>query len=275
MTSKNEGELKYIEALAEAYPEPISHTDLAKSAGVSKPAVTKAKEKLREYCDLRELAYDKFVLRADAHNFWELFRLYLKSGKIVKLITSKFTISILKRINVHAKIAAQWPAYGEIFEKDDTDLIMEIAIRNLSAARELERITRQVQDEEAQIMLHGIELLQQIQPVLEKLEFRIKDERTVIRYLVLRDKVFALATYEFSRFVETMEIMKELSPKLKQAYQVVYVNTFQFYLKRFLGIWTLVIVNDAKANGVDVREELCEVGALYQRRSDKTSQTAA
>src|SRR5438552_7132213 len=232
MPPKKDGELRYIEVLAEAYPGPISHTELAEEVGVSKAAVTKAKRKLREYCDLRELAYDKFVLKDDSANFGQLARLYFSKGKIVKLATSNFTISVLKRLNVHNKISEKWRAYGEIFEKDDTNLFMEIVIRNLSAARELERITKKVNDEEMQMMLHSMELMQQLRPILEKLELRIKDEGVMLRYLVFRDKVFALAMHELSPIVEQMEILKRLDGELKEVYKKVYLNTLDFYLRQ-------------------------------------------
>ena len=110
-------ELRYLEALVESYPEPMSHTELAARVGVTKPAITRAKDKLMPMVDLRQLAYDKFVLKSDSEGFGKVAEAYFRSGRIAKFLTSKFVVLMIRQYKLHDEIAKFSPNYAAIFDK--------------------------------------------------------------------------------------------------------------------------------------------------------------
>ncbi len=270
--SKRNGELRYIEALTESYPEPISHTELATRVGVSKAAVTKAKDKLMGVCDLSELVYDKFVLKDDMENLKRVGELFFLRGRFFKFLTSGYTLFILKRLNIHDKIAESWPSYGEIFEKGDTDFMMEIVMRNLSVAKEIQQITRRVGNREERLYLQSMQTLKQLDPIMKKIELHIKDKKVLIRFLVLRDKWFSLFMHELSNLVQIMEILKELSDDEKKVFIDVYIKTLDFYLGRSFKALSHQLAEKAAEGGVKFGEEYHVIGRFYRNSRRKVAQ---
>lgn len=273
--SSREGEIRYIEVLIDSYPDPISHTELAVRARVSKAAITKAKDKLKNVCDLNELVYDKFVLKDDTNNIQKLGKLFFWKDKISKFITSRYTLSILKRLNIHERIAKEWPAYGQIFDKDDTDFMMEILVRNLSAAKEIRQITEKISNQRELLYLHSMKVFEQLEPVMKKVQLHIKDGKTLVQFLELRDKWFALIMYELSKVIGQIEILKNLGDNDKKTFESVYVKTADFYLRKILNEWSQQFRKVAAEHGVDFKEEYYEIGSFYQKPKKKVAHLIA
>lgn len=250
--------LRYLEVLAEAYPMPLSHTELAAKAGVSKPAVTKAKESLRDLCDLRELTYDRFVLRDDPKGAGSIVESYYNNGRIVKFLSSKYFVFLVKKAGIHKEMSKAWPTYGAIFEKADTDLMIEYAMSNLALLSEI-RFTTKLKSPNVLLQLRNLESLE---PTFRKMRLPIKDEESLARFLRLRDKWFVLLNQEISKFACSLGILRELPESGRGDYEEVYKKTIEYYLKRFFVSITADLAKSASPL-IELKAEHYAIGQFY------------
>src|SRR5208282_60005 len=197
----------------------------------SKTAVTKAKGKLVPMVDLQQLAFDKFVLRSDSDGVGKVAAAYFRSGRIGKFLTSKFLVAMVRAMNVHDEIAKISPNYAAIFNRHDTEFMVEILTRNLSVLGEI-GFTAEEMRKRPQHFLVQVSNLRNFNPVPKELDLKIGNDKSLIRILELRDKWFAFLSRELGDQALKMGILSELSEKERQTHVQVYLNTIDYYLRR-------------------------------------------
>lgn len=256
---KKKDKLRYLQVLTEAYPNPLTHTELAAKAGVSKPAVTKAKETLRDVCDLRELTYDRFVLRGDPAGAGIIAQTYYNNGGITRFLGSRYVVFLVKKLGIHEELSKSWPAYGQVFDKADTDLMIEYVMSNLIFLEDIRLVAKKLGSPAFYLQVHGLERLE---PAFKRVRLPIEDEASLNRFLVLRDKWFALLNRELSKAASTLSIMNTLSPRERETYARVYGQTIEYYLRQVFQMFSEDLAKSID-NAIRLPTQYGEIGSFY------------
>jgi hypothetical protein len=240
-------------------PNPLTHTELAARAGVSKPAVTKAKETLRDVCDLRELTYDRFVLRDDAAGAGIVAQTYYNNGGITRFLGSRYVVFLVKKLGIHEELAKSWPAYGLVFDKADTDLMIEYVMSNLTFLEDIRLAAKKLGSPAFYLQVHGLERLE---PAFKRVRLPIEDESSLNEFLILRDKWFALLNQELSKTASTLSIMQKLSPRERETYARVYSQTIEYYLRQVFQMFSEDLAKSIDS-AIRLPPQYGEIGSFY------------
>jgi len=259
---------RYLGILADQYPKPISQKDLAAHAGVTEAAVSKLRDRVYEFCDLKVLARQrKLVLRTDSKAATEILVAFVLSTKLRLFLKSPYGAA-LARMWVHR-------SYGELTRRVDDltpffseeDALFLLQILAMALAENVDKLDLSSVDaldpNQAQVTLtrHVVTIMNRIGPSLQR---QIKDVPTLRKILIVRDH----AWYVFLRLVETKleTVFKDFMDQLpdlttREAYLKVYQQTVVFYAKRALDQLVTAKVGDAATrNKVKFDPEELEIG---------------
>lgn len=249
-TSDFESIVRYLEALLNSFPSPMSQTQLAKESNVSKAAITKVKDRLFEICDDQSLIYKrKLVLKKDSNTFGRIINSALRSGHLHSLIDSPFFKQQILDLKLHQNFSKSIPFYSTYFSEEDTNLLINLAISIIYEALPNEdELYSTIKDrlDDGSLVISAI-----MSSVFFNLEKLISSDRLVLQFrkydlkriLTLRDKVYFFANALFEQFVSNLKIVSDIKrPEQREGYIMVYKETFDFYLKHYLEQFSNVLL---------------------------------
>ena len=263
--------LKYFEVLIDEYPNPISQTELAEKSSVTKSAVSKIRGELKHFCDMRVLAFQrKLLLKSDNETFGKLFGLFFLELKFQRFLRSNYTRHLIEKMKIHEKlIKAKGLDYGRFFDKEDTNLIIEIILRNIVSYQ----IDKDTQDQfKALLKMKEEGAIIQVFPVMQIFwniisnfdvgVFESEDE--LLKILRLRDKFFAFSKFIAGKIINEWAVVKRIEDCQKKAnYFEAYMEAIEYFLTSILSKVTESIRKAAKEKRIPFDESYSEIGKLY------------
>lgn len=266
---------RYLRVLWEMYPKPISQTELATKAGVSKAAISKIKDRLNEYCDVNMLAFHKkLILRNDSRTYKDVLKISLLTGNIKSFIQSEFTSSMVEKLELYNNLSESVPAFSHYFNEREFEQYSQIIRSIVSHAldsTDLNRVFREslsretIEPEEFGLLFQSI--LTQISSIMVpeliggnlKL-FNTKEE--IEHILVLRDKLFFLISELLDDFYQNMQIIQTVKSKEEKSIFIsVYKRTIEFYFKKFLEGVSETLLNPKKND--NTRKKILSIGSYF------------
>jgi len=224
---------KYVSVLTDTYPQPVRATELAKKTHTSKPAITKIKDRLMQICDVRTFAFEHgFVLSFKWDVLYNLFIVSAANKHHKQFLSSRFVKAFLNSKHIHVKITSAIPLYAGYFTEDDTNLLLDLILDNLS----------NIDPDDFAFLMKAVSMqptsftentvLISIQKIITKLEFKIRNEEEMFKVISLRDKFFFLLRDSLWAYIQNMKILETLQTDERDNYIEVYKNTIDFYLRR-------------------------------------------
>jgi len=263
--------LKYFEVLIDEYPNPISQTELAEKSSVTKSAVSKIRDELKLFCNIRALAFQrKLLLKSDSETFWRVFGLFFLESNFRKFIRSNYTRHLIEKMKIHEKlIEAKDLDYGRFFEKEDTNLIIQIILANIVSYpidKDIQhqfRVLLKMNEEGSIIQVFPIvQIFWNIVSNFNVGVFESEDE--LLKILRLRDKFYAFIKYIAGKMLNEWVVVKRIEdPKKKANYLEVYLEAVDFFLTSLLAQVTENIRKVAKEKKMPFDNGYNEIGKLY------------
>lgn len=263
---------KYIEVLLDKFPVPITQTELAEEASVTKSAVSKIRERLVALCDINVLAYEKkLLLSSDSRVFSQLFFfLFFSRLKPEIILKSNYLKSIVKSWNIHEKLSKNLEglSYDKFFEKADTDKFIEIVLHNLSKIRVQQKFLhselRKEKMNERGLLLRIFAYFPILEDPFSKIDLALFDEEEeMIHLLRLRDKVFQFIMHNSEKVLRNWEVLQSVEGKKKDVYLEAYLKAVEHYVRKYIDQFTSKVQEKAKMNGIAFEAEYSEIGSFY------------
>lgn len=258
--------LKYFEVLIDEYPNPISQTELAGKSSVTKSAVSKIRDDLKRFCNMRVLAFQrKLLLKSDSETFWKIFGLFFLELKFQRFLRSNYTKHFVDKMKIHEKlIEAKDLDYGKYFSKEDTNLIIEIFLRNVCSYQ----IDKDLQNK-FKTMLKTNEEGFQVFPIIQILgdiasNFDLgvfENEDELLSIIQLRDKFFSFIKSIAGKIIDEWMIVKRIEdPQKKANYFEAYLEAIDYFLTSILSKVTKNIRKAAEEKKIPFDQRYSEIG---------------
>ena len=256
---------KYLSVLVDCYPEPVRAARLAEKTGYTKAAVSKIRERLVEICDRNPMIFEKgFVLSTKSNVLFSVFVVFLAHGNHKKFLKSRFFRAIIDGKRIHSKIISQFPIYEERFSVEDTTFFVKKIIESVERLppkdfKFLVKIFSARKNEKLLFYQH----MDNIRSIMNKLHFSLDNKNEVSRIISIRDKFFFLIRDFLWTKIVDMEILKKQDSKTRTAYEKVYKDTVDFYLRRtFKGFDESLLKSAKKFYPKDFKDRI-EIGASH------------
>jgi hypothetical protein len=179
---------------------------------------------------------------------------------------------MIRQYKLHDEIAKISPSYAAIFDKHETEFMVEILIRNLSALKEVSFVADKRRDRPDRLLMQ-LTNVEDLEQVIPNLDLAIKDEASLHRILILRDKWFAFLFTELSNQARSLDILYGMTEEERRTYEDVYVATIDFYLRKIFGDLSTKIAKIAERK-VEFSPKYHEITRFYSLpRRIKTEQT--
>lgn len=253
---------KYVSVLVDAYPEPIRATELAGRAGLSKPAVTKVRDRLMQLCNPKAMAFDKgFVLFEDEKVLGKLFQIFAANGRHRQFLQSKFVRAFIASRPIHSIILARFPLYKKYFNEQDTKFLVNLVMETASRLDpfDLQDLIKSIEKKGS--VISGYNISVNMQKVINDLQFSIRNEEELHMILQLRDKCFFLIRDYLWAAIESMKMLKQLESEDRSAYVSVYKHTADFYLRELFQSFNDPIISAAKSSSIKTTGLKLDIGA--------------
>ncbi len=248
---------RYIKVLTESYPNPITQTELARMAGVTKAAVTKAKRGLSAISDINTLALQKkIVLKEEWDLFFKLAWESLNSGDLEGFITSNYAVEKLENKQLHRILCELFPPYSSYFTESETIEHLKLLIKvftSLSIPNHLfvsvrEMVIDAEEKPEFEPFLYQAAISKVISEELNNVENEHSDDilnkEEVESVLRIRDKLYCLVIDILDEWYPKLSIIKYIENDEKAQNMIsVYKTTSRYYLKHILEDLTNTVLN--------------------------------
>ncbi len=260
--------LRYIEVLISEYPTTLSSKELAEKAGVSPASVSKQKLKIRSLCNVDELVYNtRMVLKSDPVTFTKLALLFFLEGTPSKFFSSPYLLGMLERANIHEELSKSINEYSRHFTKQDTVNLISIILRSLSKFKVLSMFNKKIRNSEQRAIFLSFQYARAFGDLLNNLDLQLDENKDLKFVLTLRDKLFFFSKDVCQRLVENFSIIKSLSDKKKNQYVQVYLETVDFYLKKYFSLGTNHIKQIVEQNNIPFKNAYFEIGHFYEPKT--------
>jgi len=268
---------KYIEVLLDKFPVPITQTELAEEASVTKSAVSKIRERLVAICDINILAYEKkLLLSSDSRIFTQLFFfLFFNRLKPEIILKGNYLKSIVKSWNIHGKLSKNLEglSYDKFFEEADTDKFIEIVLYNLSKIKVRQK---PLHSELQKKKMNELGLLLRIFayfPILEdpfsEIDMALfNDEEEMIHLLRLRDKIFQFIMHNSEKVLRNWEVLQNIDGKKKDVYLEAYLKAVEHYVRKYINQFTSKVQKKAEMKRIGFKIQYSEIGNFYRLLTD-------
>jgi len=261
--------LKYFEVLIDEYPNPISQTELAGKSSVTKSAVSKIRDDLKRFCSMRVLAFQrKLLLKSDSETFWKIFGLFFLELKFQRFLRSNYTKHFVDKMKIHEKlIEAKDLDYGKYFSKEDTNLIIEIILRNICSYQ----IDKDLQDQFKTLLKTNEEGFQ-VFPIIKiwgdivsNFDLGVfENEDELLSIIQLRDKFYAFIKSIASKMIGEWVIVKRIEdPQKKANYFEAYLEAIDYFLTSIFSEVTENIRKAAEERKIPFDQRYSEIGKSY------------
>lgn len=258
--------MRYIEVLVAEYPNPLSSKELAEKAGVSRASVSKQKLRIRSLCNVDELVYNtRMVLKSDPVIFMKIAFLFFSEGTLNKFFSSPYMLGML-RTKIHEELSKSIDEYSRHFTKQDTENLMLITLKSLGKLKILNVIREKMSDPEQRTILLSFHYAQAFGDLLNNLDLPLDTDKDLKLLLTMRDKLFYLAKDVCRRLVENVSILKSLPNNKKSRYFEVYLETIDFYLRKYFNSGTTYIKQVAERKDIPFKNTYTEIGYFYSAK---------
>lgn len=263
----------YIEILLNKFPNPITQTELAKEASVTKSAISKIREKLVTICDLKFLAYEKkLLLSLDSKIFVKLFFFFVFNRlKPEIILKSNYLKSIVDSWNIHERFSKNFEglSYREFFEKEDTNKIIEIGLHNLSNIRVPQIFShseiRKTKMNELGLLLRILAYFPILEDPFSKIDLAIFDnEEELFHLLRIRDKIFYFIMHNSKKMLRNWEVLQNIDEENKDVYLKAYIKAIEHYVRKYANQFNSKVKYKAKKMGIDFKSQYSEIGSFYK-----------
>ena len=259
--------MRYIEVLVGEYPNALSSKELAEKAGVSRASVSKQKLRIRSLCNVDELVYNtRMVLKSDTVIFKKIAFLFFSEGTPSKFFSSPYMLGILGRTKIHEELSKSIDEYSKHFTKQDTENLMLIILKSLGKLKILNVIREKVSDPEQRTILLSFQYAQAFGDLLNNLDLPLNTDKDLKLLLTMRDKLFYFAKDVCRRLVENVSILKSLPNNKKSRYFEVYLETIDFYLRKYFNSGTTYIKQVAERKDIPFKNTYTEIGYFYNAK---------
>ena len=264
--------IRYLSVLVAKYPRPITPKQLAHLSKVSIAAVSKVRDKLFPICNMTSLASTRrtLLLRNDPDTVGRIGFAFYMDSKLGLFLRSSYAQSSVRHwvLDAHSNLARAIPDYGEFFDAEDALFISNLAIRALADGLDhLRKVSIANLDPEglrAVVLNQVIELMDEALPKLSKY---LKDENTLERILIIRDKLWCMTRYIANRVVvqASSMILSTLPDEVsRQQYVSVYRHTSEFYIEKLIfETITMKIKEAADSVNVTWKTAYDTLGSMY------------
>jgi hypothetical protein len=260
---------RYIEILLEEYPNAISQKELAEKTAVTKSAISKIREKVVIFCDVKTLGYTKkLLLGQDEATFSKLLVFFINRFKPQVFFRSRYVKAFIENMSIHEKLVNQLEklSYGEYFEKEDTEIFIQIVLRNLSRFPQpfLFDGIRHLRSREAKSLVEYAAFVPFIMSFLTNFDMAVfVDKEELIQLLRLRDKVFSFILDNAERYLRNWEVLQDVDARnKKETYVEAYVKVIDYYLRKFSDAFTSSMEKRAGEIGVEFKKNYFDIGSF-------------
>lgn len=244
--------LNYLIVLIKVYPHCITQKELAVLVSVTPGAVSKIKDKLFPFCDVKTLAYEsKIVLKPDFDVLELVITQLAKEPKyptIIYLLSTRYGEEVIATKGIYKIVAEKMPILLSIFDEEEIELGGKILLRYIrSFAESKDSVTK---TEKVVEYLRSLNLLEAggesflfgllMGNVIRKgLDWPIETEAELKTVICIRDKLFYLLENLCTEFTSGLSILDTLeTEEQKTLFKTVYQQTTNFYLKKVFSIIT-------------------------------------
>jgi len=211
--------VKYIQALVDAYPRPITQSELAQKSSVTKSAISKTRNALLELCNEHTIIYKKrLVLKSDFDTFIEIFHVYFLQSITEELLGSEYAETVLNPTQIYDKLSQGLKdfSFAKHFDKEDVKWAINLILQNVSSFRIQKNTVRviaaalhdEIEDED---LTEIIPYLQLISKLFNNFEINIKDQEELKKTLTLRDKIYFFIKNNLVRVIANLDVIKEIA----------------------------------------------------------------
>jgi len=263
--------LKYFEVLIDEYPNPISQTQLAEKCSVTKSAVSKIRDDLKRFCNMRVLAFQrKLLLKLDSETFWKIFGLFFLELKFTRFLSSKYTKHFIEKMNIHEKmIEVKDLDYGRYFSEEDTDLLAHIVLRNICSCqigKDLKnRFEVWFESSEEGLVLPLFPIIQTFLDIVYNFNLDVfENVDELLRIIQLRDKFYEFIKSIAAKMINEWVIVKTIEDSEKKAYYFeAYLAAIDYFLTSILSKATENIRKAAEEKKIPFDQRYSEIGKSY------------
>ena len=132
---------RYLWVLIDSYPSPVNQAEIASRTNVSRSAVTRIRDTLIKFCDLKSLAWErKLILKNDLETRMLLLAGFLWQGNVSDLkayIGSHYFVEMVLDVDLFSKINESYPQYAldQYFSEEDITWSKKIIIDKLDRSK--------------------------------------------------------------------------------------------------------------------------------------------
>jgi len=256
---------KYLSVLLESYPKPVRAAKLAEKTGYTKAAVSKIRERLLKVCDRRPLVFGKgFILSTKTNVLFPIFIVFLVHGKHQKFLKSRFFRAFIDGKRIHSRLVTQFPIYGERFSEDDTTFFIKKIVESIERLPPKDfKFLLKIFSSRKTDKLVFFQHMENFQKILNNLKLSFNNKNEVLKTVSIRDKFFFLIRDVLWTKINDMEIIKKQDSDTRKAYQIVYKDTIDFYLRKAFEDINKKLLNSAKTLFPDDVEKKTKIGASH------------
>ena len=262
---------KYIQALVDSYPIPISQSELARRSSVTKSAISKTRNALLELCDIPTIAIKKkLVLKSDFETFMEIFHVYFMQSKTEELFESDYAKAVLNPTEIYNKLsrALKEFSFTEYFGKEDIDWAIKLVLQNVLSFRIQKEtvsviaaaLSDKIEDENLSEIIPYIQLVAKL---FTNFEINIRNEEELKRTLTLRDKTYLFIKDNAVKVISKLDDIREIpNSEEKKAGIKLLTKIVERFLRKTSEEITEYLWQQAKTKGIPFLDEYKEVGTL-------------
>lgn len=262
---------KYIQALVDSYPRPITQSELARRCHVTKSAISKTRYALLELCDLPTVALKKkLVLKSDFKTFMEIFHVHFLQSKTVELFESDYAKTMLDPAPIYNKLSQGLEEFSfrKYFSKEDIAWAIRLVLQNV--------VSFQIQKETIGIMVAALsekikdENLTEIIPYIQlagrlfaNFEISIRNEAELKKTLTLRDKTHLFIKDNATRVISKLDVIREMPDSEEKRVGLDFLSKIVgSIITKASNEITETLQQQAEAKGIPFPKEYKEIGAL-------------
>jgi len=262
---------KYIQALVDSYPIPISQSELARRSSVTKSAISKTRNALLELCDLPTLAIKKkLVLKSDFNTFMEIFHVYFVESNTEEFFEGDYAKTVLNPTEIYNKLtkALKEFTFTKYFGKDDIDWAIKLVLQNVQSFRIQKEtvsviataLSDKIEDENLSEIIPYIQLVAKL---FTNFEIYVSNEEELKRTLTLRDKIYLFIKDNAAKVISKLDDIKEIpNSEEKKAGIRLLTKIVERFVRKTSEEITEYLWQQAKTKGIPFPDEYKEVGTL-------------
>lgn len=263
--------LKYVEVLIDEYPDPISQTELATKSSVTKSAVSKIVDRLKPFCSMKILAFDrKLMLKTDTETFLRLLFLFVSEMDFQRFLGASYTQHFIERLRIHNKLVGiENLEYRKYFDEEDTNLIIKILLSNICSYQIKEELRGRFKSvfkaDREDSVLQVFPFIQIFSEIVSNFSLGVFETEEELRNIVLlRDKIQAFIRSIARKTLSEWEVVKRIEDtQKKKTYFDAYMEAVDYFLNSELTKITDRIRKAAEEKGMTFHKSYAKIGELY------------